>query len=84
MFGLKKAPTTLNATAVMPLTESNLDFLKKLQMRHIDQIPEGANYIAFLEDGDACFLETIETGSILTPFPHMKMVTYHTDIPVQF
>lgn len=81
MFGFKK-PTRMNATCVMPLTENNLKLLKMMQLNH--PIPDGAKYVAFLEDGDACFLEDLErpVGSIL--MPHINVVTYYTDILVEF
>lgn len=78
----------LNATAVLPLSEKNLEFLKAIQLRHINEIPEGATHIAFLEDGDACWLNDFEVprieGSFLPQFPAMTFVTFYENIPIQF
>ena len=83
MFGLKKTKR-MNATCVMPLTEGNLKLLKMMQMNH--PIPEEAKYIAFLEDGDACFLEGLESDRPfgLPPFPTFGTYTYYTDIPIEY
>jgi hypothetical protein len=78
MFGTTKK--TMNATCVMPLNEANVAVLKAMQMNH--PIPEEAKYIAFLEDGDACFLESIERGPFSINIPQMHMITYYTDIQV--
>jgi hypothetical protein len=77
-----KAKNTLNATAVIPLSETTIDLLQKMQLHH--PIPEGAKYIAFLEDGDACFLESIEAGSRDLLFPHFAMITYYENMQVEF
>lgn len=73
-----------NATAVIPLTDKNIDFLKKIQMNH--PIPEGAKYIAFLEDGDACFLH--EELSSSTGYgiicPQFTLLTMFENIPIEF
>lgn len=82
MFGSKKS-VAINATCVIPLTEGNLKLLKAMQMNH--PIPPKAKYIAFLENGDVCFLESITSGH---PFdlivPQVHMVTYYTGIKVTF
>lgn len=74
----------MNATAVIPLTDKNVDFLRKIQMNH--PIPEGAKYIAFLEDGDACFLHEelrSDTGfGIIMPL--FTLVTMFENIPIDF
>lgn len=74
---------TLTATATFPLTENTLDLLKKMQMNH--PIPEGAKYIAFLEDGDACFLESIESasGPWIPNVPQTRIVTYYENVQVE-
>lgn len=72
-----------NATAVIPLTEDNIKTLKRMQMNH--PIPEGATYIAFLEDGDACFLseETIVSrGQFM--MPSFCLLTMYKDIPIEY
>lgn len=73
----------LNATAVLPLNENTIDLLKKMQMNH--PVPDGANYIAFLDDGDACFLESIDSGD---PFdvrvPQIRVISYYENILVDF
>lgn len=72
----------LNATAVMPLTETNIEVLRAIQLNH--EIPEGAKYIAFLEDGDAVFLEDFErpVGSFI--LPSIRVLSYYTNIPIEF
>lgn len=73
------------ATAVMPLTDSNLEILKKMQMNH--PIPEGAKYIAFLEDGDACFLTedlprwTTDGGINL---PSMHLMSFYENVQIEY
>jgi hypothetical protein len=83
MFG-KTQTKTLNATAVMELNERNVEFLKKIQMNH--PIPEDAKYIAFLEDGDCCFLESLDRRDLgfRLLLPEMHLVTYFADIPIEF
>lgn len=85
MFGKKKDTKTLNATAVIELTERNVEFLRLIQMNQ--PIPEGAKYIAFLEDGDACFLgdELRGNGPFgTTPMPQFRTITFHTNVPIEF
>lgn len=69
-----------NATAVIPLTEGNITTLKKLQMNV--PIPEGATYIAFLEDGKVCFLNEERVTSGFT-IPHFTMLTMYENIPIE-
>lgn len=92
MFNRKtktKAKTrTLNATCVLPLSESNVRLLKLMQFNHTP--PAGAKYVAFLEDGEACYLSEIartkRPGEMFTlpPMPYMALVTYYEDIQVEF
>jgi hypothetical protein len=85
MFGKKKTTKTLNATCVIPLSGSSVEILRLMQLNH--PIPEGAKYIAFLEDGDACFLgeDDLRTGPFgMAPTPRFKTIYYYTDIPIEF
>lgn len=80
-----KHPQKMLATAVVPLTEENKIFLYKLGFRH--EFPENAKYIAFLEDGDACYLEEelqFETGNFRALLGTMHMLRYHEGIEIEF
>lgn len=73
----------LNATAVVPLTPANVEFLRKIQMNQ--PIPEGANYIAFLEDGDATFIFEelpVEPGRLMLPMMHL--LSFYENIAIEF
>lgn len=56
---------------VIKLTDSTLDFLKKL---NFPELPENAKYIAFTEDGDAHPLEDLEfpVGHTMPKFAFMS------------
>lgn len=81
MFGITKSKT-YNATCVMALNDNNIALLKAMQMRHIDNIPKGANYIAFLDDGDACFLSEIQREPFTILMPQLHVVNFYTDVKV--
>lgn len=74
----------MNATAVIPLTDNNLEFLKKIQFNA--EIPEGALYLAFLEDGDACFIdeELKRPAGYGFNLPKMTLVTYHENVLIDY
>lgn len=73
---------TLNATAVIRLTDTSKEFLRKMQLHH--PIPEDAKYIAFLEDGDACFLDEDPALSGRYRPPFFMMLSYYENIPIEF
>jgi hypothetical protein len=60
---------------VLKLTDATREFLKLTNWPQ--EIPEGANYIAFFEDGNACYLESIDMNGALV-IPHMHFITYYT------
>jgi hypothetical protein len=80
--------TEMKATCTIQLNERTKELFK---LMNFHEIPEGATYVAFLEDGDATFVEgELEfvkpegPGIHLPRFPHMTMISYHTDVVIQF
>lgn len=71
--------TTMKATAIR-ITPEAREFFKKL---HFHEIPEEANYIAFLEDGDASFLEDIEFDKRVFPISKYMVLSYHENVIVE-
>ena len=72
-------PTQL-ATCVIVLNDGAIDLLKKMQIPW--DVPEGATHIAFLDDGDACFLsdEKIVPGFM----PHFGFFSYYQDVLIEY
>jgi hypothetical protein len=49
------------------------------------EIPEEANYIAFLDNGEACFFEVLDTVEGFMPaIPRIAIINYYEDITVTF
>ncbi len=48
-------------------------------------IPAEARYLAFLDDGNACFLTEInfEGEGFVPRFPRMKMLSYYDEVTVE-
>lgn len=65
----------MKATAIR-LTDTSRDFFKKM---NFPEIPEAAEYIAFTEDGEACFLSEL-TG---LKMPKLAIISYYEDIEVE-
>lgn len=58
---------------VIKLSEPTRDFFKKLSF---PEIPKEANFIAFTEDGDALFLEELETPGVYA-MPKFMFMSYY-------
>lgn len=69
----------MKATATIKLTEQSREFFRLIKFH---EIPEEAQYVCFLEDGDACFIEELKPAPSLFNFPHIAMFQYYTDVEV--
>ena len=68
------------AVITIALHDSTRELFKKMQF---NQIPEEAQYICFLEDGNACFIEEKIEFGFGSPFPQFAFFTYYEDILVE-
>ena len=69
-----------NNVTVIRLNEGTKKLLASM---HFETIPDEANYLAFFEDGNAQFFETLD----LSPFvlgSEMVFVSYHTGVTLKF
>lgn len=75
-------PHTETAHTVVAVTKTLRELLK---IMNFPEIPEEANHIAFFKDGEACFLEKLETPPGHFSFPRMMFVStsVQTDVQVQ-
>lgn len=54
------------------------------KLMNFQEIPDEAKYIAFLDDGDACFLADIDRGpGLVIDFPRMAMISYYENVTVE-
>lgn len=70
-----------NAKIAVKMTDSTRALFK---LMNFHEIPEEATYVAFLDDGDAVFLQGEITRVGFTGFPHMAFITYETNLEVEY
>ena len=57
---------------------------KLLGFMHFGTIPDEANYLAFFQDGNAQFFETLDLRAPYVPRQKMTVVNYHTGVTLEF
>ena len=57
---------------------------KLLAFMHFETIPAEANYLAFFEDGNAQFFETLDLSAPYVLGSEMTFVNYHTGVTLEF
>ena len=57
---------------------------KLLGLMNFEAIPAEANYLAFFEDGNAQFFETLDLSSPFVLGSEKVFVTYHTGVTLEF
>ena len=72
----------IKTTCVIRLTETTRDLFKKM---NFPEVPEGAEYLACLENGDSCFLDHLELGTskIWSPLVSKNVSINYYDQPIQ-
>ena len=76
--------TTQVAHTAIKLNEPTRELLK---MMNFHAIPEDANYVAFFDDGEACFLDSIEPDSplgVMLPRIMFLSIQFVKDVTVEF